>query len=77
MTGIDNISISVILSNIVDLKNSDEQFRNKYTIETKIIIAYLRQHRNLSQIQERIISEIESQLSYQRTYSKVVKHFLK
>ncbi len=59
------------LSNVVDLKNSDEQFRNKYTIETKIIIAYLRQHRNLSQIQERIISEIESQLSYQRTYSKV------
>ena len=58
-----NIKLCDRLANVLDLKNADLDFAQKYKIETNIIMSYLLENRILNCIQRNIIDEIIEQLN--------------
>ena len=50
------------LDNVIDLKNCNTEFRNKYIDETNDILDYLEKNRELSKTHKTIINEIKNEL---------------
>jgi len=67
-----NLKLCDRLANILDLKNANENFREKYEIETTIIINYLLSNRTLTNIQTEIIKEITKEINILRK-KKILK----
>lgn len=58
-----NIKLCDRLANIIDLKNADLEFQDKYLIETIVIMHYLLYNRKPNYIQKDIIKEINSRIN--------------
>ena len=59
----DTIEDTDRLDNVIDLKNCNKEFRNKYIDETNDILDYLEKNRELSKTHKTIINEIKNELN--------------
>lgn len=67
-----NLKLCDRLANILDLSNAPDDFKEKYEVETIIIIDYLLTNRTVTNIQMEIIKEINSQINNLRK-QKIIK----
>lgn len=67
-----NLKLCDRLANVLDLNNAPDDFINKYTIETLIIINYLINNRTMDSIKLEIIKEINEELNNLRK-AKILK----
>jgi len=57
------IKLADRLDNVSDLKNTNEEFRKRYTKETHYILEVLEKNRNLSSTHKKLIKKIEEKLN--------------
>lgn len=58
-----NLKLCDRLANVLDLKTAPDDFKEKYEIETIVIINYLLTNRSVTDIQKEIIKEINEQIN--------------
>lgn len=67
-----NLKLCDRLANVLDLKNANPEFIEKYSTETTIILNYLLSNRNLTDIQREIIKTINKEINILRK-QKILK----
>lgn len=71
-----NLKLCDRLSNVMDLRNAEKSFIERYETETIMILDYLLSNRNLTETQLEIVKEINNQINDLRkdTVLALVKH---
>ena len=58
-----NLKLCDRLSNVMDLRNANKEFLERYETETIMILDYLLSNRNLTETQLEIVKEINNQIN--------------